>query len=85
MVILFLLHVRGQSKDPGLCWCCCGRDNKQFFLLSFCREEIQKADAKLIVLFVTAVLCGLGIVVKETFGCLIPVVCKLSLQCKCNC
>lgn len=36
-------------------WCCWGRHNKQFFLLSFVRDEIQQADAKLVVLFVATV------------------------------
>lgn len=37
------------------CWCCCGRHNKQFFLLSFVRDEVQQADAKLVVLFVATI------------------------------
>lgn len=81
-VILFLSHVHDWIWDADPCWCCCGRDNKQIFLLAFGRAEVQNAD---VVPFVATVLCGLGIVVKETFGCLMPVVCKLSLQCKCSC
>lgn len=74
---LFLSHVQGWIWEADLCWYCCGRDNKQVFLLSFGREEIQKVDAKLVIPFVTTVLCGLGIVVKKIFGCLILDVCKL--------
>lgn len=85
MVILFLSHVQGWIWDADPCWCCCGRDNKQIFLLAVVRAGVQNTDAKLVVPFVATVLCGLGIVVKETFGCLMPVVCKLSLQCKCSC
>lgn len=84
-VILFLSHVLGWIWDADPCWCCCGKHNKQVFLLAFGRAEIQNVDAKLGVPFVATVLCGLDIVVKETFGCLMPVVCKLSLQCKCSC
>lgn len=52
---------------------------------SFGREEVQKAGAELVVLFLMAVLCGLGIIVKEMLGCLIAVACELSLQCEGSC
>lgn len=83
-VILFLSQCQGWIWDADLFWCCCGRDNKQVFLLAFGRAEIKNADAKLVVPFVAAVLCGLGIVIKETFGCLVPVACKFStVRCSC--
>lgn len=41
-----------------------------------CYHLAGKRSRKLVVLFVTTVLCGLGLVVKEPFGCLTPAVCK---------